>query len=179
MKFNIILAVDDKNGLGKNNELAWKLSSDMKYFKEITTKTQDLSKFNAVIMGKKTWKSIPSKFRPLNDRINCVLTRNIKNDDIGSKLDDFVLYFNSFEHCLSELESKENLENIFVIGGANLYNQILDNPMLDKIYITKIKGNYNCDVFFDGIPEGFIVESYTDWRIENNIEYSFWIYKRK
>ncbi len=179
MKFNIILAVDDKNWLWKNNELAWKLSSDMKYFKEITTKTQDLSKFNAVIMWKKTWKSIPSKFRPLNDRINCVLTRNIKNDDIWSKLDDFVLYFNSFEHCLSELESKENLENIFVIGWANLYNQILDNPMLDKIYITKIKWNYNCDVFFDWIPEWFIVESYTDWRIENNIEYSFWIYKRK
>lgn len=179
MKFSIILAVDDKNGIWKNNFLAWKLSSDMKYFKEITTKTSDLAKMNAVIMWRKTRESIPSKFRPLNDRVNCILTRQIKNDDIWSPIDDFVLYFNSFIHCLSELESKENVENVFVIWWANLYNQVLTNTMLDKIYITKVKWDYNCDVFFDWIPEGFEVESYTDSEIENGIEYSFWVYKRK
>jgi dihydrofolate reductase len=54
----------------------------MKNFKQITTKTTDLAKMNAVIMGRKTWESIPSKYRPLSDRINCILTRQIKNDDI-------------------------------------------------------------------------------------------------
>ena len=178
MKFSIILAVDSKNGIWKDNSLAWKLSTDMKNFKQITTKTTDLAKMNAVIMGRKTWESIPSKYRPLSDRINCILTRQIKNDDIWSPIDDFVLYFNSFIHCLSELESKENVENIFVIGWANLYNQVLDNPMLDKIYLTKVKWDYDCDVFFDGIPNNFIVESYTEYEKENNIEYSFWVYKR-
>jgi len=178
MKYSIILAVDDKNGIWKDNSLAWKVSADMKYFKNITSNTQDLAKVNAVIMWRKTWESIPSKYRPLHDRINCILTRNIKNDSIWSKIDDFVLYFNSLIHCLSELESKENVENIFVIWWANLYNQVLDDPMLDKIYITKVKWDYYCDVFFDWVPEGFVVESYTDTEEENWVEYSFWVYKK-
>ena len=178
MKFSIILAVDDKNWLWKNNDLAWKISADLKYFKNITSSTTDLAKMNAIVMWRKTRESIPSKYRPLPQRLNCILTRGIKNDDIGSPIDDFVLYFNSLERCLSELESKENVENIFIIGWANLYNQVLDNPMLDKIYLTKVKWDYDCDVFFDGVPDNFIVESYTDWEIENDIEYSFWTYKK-
>ena len=179
MKFSIILAVDEKNWIWKDNSLAWKFSADMKYFKDITTKTTDLAKMNAVVMWRKTRESIPWKYRPLSDRINCILTRQIEKDDIWSKIDDFVLYFNSIEHCLVELEAKENVENAFIIGWGNLYNQVLNNPMLDKIYLTKIKWDYGCDVFFDWIPKDFIVESYTDFEIENGIEYSFWIYKKK
>ena len=178
MKFSIILAVDEKNWLWKNNDLAWKISADLKYFKEITTKTTDLAKLNAVIMWRKTRESIPSKYRPLPERINCILSRKIKNDDIGSPIDDFVLYFHSLEYCLSELESKENVENIFIIGWANLYNQVLDNPMLDKIYLTKVKWDFGCDVFFDWVSDNFKVESYTDLEEENGIEYNFWVYKK-
>ncbi len=178
MKFSIILAVDEKNWIWKDNNLAWKISADMKYFKDITSKTTDLAEMNAVVMWRKTRESIPSKYRPLSQRLNCILSRAIKNDDIGSPIDDFVLYFNSIERCLSELESKENVENIFIIGWANLYNQVLDNPMLDKIYLTKVKWDYDCDVFFEGVPDNFIVESYTDWEVENGIKYSFWVYKK-
>ena len=178
MKFSIILAVDEKNWLWKNNDLAWRISADLKHFKEITTKTTDLAKLNAVVMWRKTRESIPSKYRPLSERINCILSRKIKNDDIGSPIDDFVLYFHSLEYCLSELESKENVENIFIIGWANLYNQVLDNPMLDKIYLTKVKWDFDCDVFFDWVPDNFKVESYTDPEEENGIEYSFWVYKK-
>lgn len=178
MKFNLILAVDEKNWLWKNNDLAWKIWADMKYFKDITTKTTDLAKLNAVIMWRKTRESIPSKFRPLPDRINCILTRQISKDDTYSPIDDFVLYYNSLDRCLSDLESKENIDNIFVIWWANLYNQVLDNPMLDKIYLTKVKWDFWCDVFFNWVPEKFIVESYTDYENENGIEYSFWVYKK-
>ena len=180
MKFSIILAVDEKNGIWKNNDLAWDIPSDRKYFKKMTSTTQDLAKMNAVVMWRKTRESIPKRYRPMSNRVSCILTRKIKNDDIWSPIDDFVLYFNSLEHCLSELESKENVENIFIIGWAQLYNQVLDNPMLDKIYLTKIKWDFNCDVFFDWVPEDkFMAESYSDTEIENNIEYSFWVYKRK
>ena len=178
MKFNMILAVDEKNWIWKSWDLAWNLPSDLKYFKKITSDTQDLAKMNAVIMWYNTWKSIPSKYRPLSDRINCILRKELTKDDIWSKIDDFVLYFNSFEHCLSELESKPNVENIFVIGWAMLYNYAIKNDLLDKIYITKVSWGYNCDVFFDWIPDNFIVESYTDPEIENGIEYSFWVYKK-
>lgn len=178
IKFNLVLAVDDNNWIWASWDLAWNLPSDLKYFKNITTKTTDLAKHNAVIMWKNTWNSIPSKFKPLSQRINCVLSHDLKSSDIGSKIDDFVLYFNSFEHCISELESKDNIENIFVIWWAMLYNYVLWSELLDKIYITRVKWDFNCDVFFDWIPENFVLESYTDYEEENWTEYSFQVYKK-
>ena len=169
MKINLIVATDEKGWIGKAWELAWKIPWDMKYFKRITSDGMDLAKHNAVIMWRKTRESIPNKFRPLSDRINCILTKQIKRNDIWSKIDDFVLYFNSIEHCLSELESKDNVEEIFIIGWANIYNQVLQNDMLDKIYLTKVKWDFECDVFLDKIPDNFKVESYTDPEIENGI----------
>ena len=178
MKFNIILATDSKNWIWKDNNLAWKISEDLKYFKQITENTQDLAKLNAVIMGRKTWESIPSKFRPLPNRINCILSRSLKYEDTNSKIDNYVLHFNDFEHCLEELEKKENVENIFLIGWASLYNQFINHPKLDKIYLTKVEWDYNCDVFFDWVQDNFVVESYTDTKDENWVKFSFWIYKR-
>jgi len=174
----MILAVDDKNGIGKSWDLAWYLPSDLKKFKKITSQTQDLAKMNAVVMWKNTWKSLPSKYRPLPDRINCILSSDLKNDDIWSKIDDFVLYFNSLEHCISELESKENVENIFIIWWAQLYNYALKSDLLEKIYITRVKWDFKCDVFFEWVPKSFILESYTDYETENDIEYTFQVYKR-
>ena len=178
MKINLIVATDEKNGIWKAWILPWKLSNDMRYFKKITSETTDLSKHNAVIMWRNTRLSIPGKFRPLEDRINCILTRNIKKDDIWSKIDDFVIYFNSIEHCLMELKSKENVENIFIIGWANIYNQFLNNDLIDSIYITKIKWDFNCDVFLDEIDNKFVLDSTSESMTENNIEYNFCKYKK-
>lgn len=181
MKINLILAVDDKNWLWKNNSLAWNIPSDLKYFKEKTSTTKDLAKLNAVIMWRKTWESIPAKFKPLSDRINCIITKSIETNDIWSKIDDFTLYFNSITHCLSELESKENLEEIFVIWWASLYNDFIKWELLnfvEKIYITKVKWDFNCDVFFDWIPENFKVEKYSEEKEENWYIFSFWEYKK-
>ena len=83
-KFHIILAVDEKLGLGKDNDLAWKISTDMKHFKNITSDTEDLAKHNALIMWRKTWESIPAKYRPLPDRVNYILSRSIKDESIDS-----------------------------------------------------------------------------------------------
>lgn len=179
MKIHIILASDEKNGIGKNGALAWNISTDMKYFKKITSETEDLAKLNAVVMGRNTWKSIPKKYRPLPERVNCILTRSIETNDTDAKIDDFVLYFNSLEICLSELQKKENIENIFIIGGASLYNQMLKEGKIEKIYLTKINGNYDCDVFFDGVPDDFSVESYTETQKEWEYEFSFWVYRKK
>jgi dihydrofolate reductase len=178
-KFSIILAVDDKNWLWKNNDLAWRLKWDMKFFKDVTSKTQDLAKHNAVIMWRKTWDSIPQKFRPLPQRINCVLTRKIHTESSPSQIDDFVLYFNSLDHCLDELNTKDNIEEIFIIWWSQLYNQVLDHPDLEKIFITQVQWDYDCDVFFDWIPDNFTLESKTDITEENTIKYNFNIYTRK
>ena len=177
--FSLVLAVDEKNWLGKNNDLAWRISADMKYFKKVTNTTEDLAKHNAVIMWRKTWESIPQKYRPLPGRINCILSRSIKDESKNSQIDDFVVYFNSVESCLSEIDSKDNIENIFVIGWANIYNQLLNHPRLEKIYLTQVFWDYDCDVFFDWVPDNFIVESYTDREKEKWIEFEWFVYKKK
>ena len=131
-------------------------------------------------MWRKTWESIPSKFRPLSDRINCIITKSVKTNDIGSKIDNFTLYFNSLTKCLSELETKENLENIFIIGWASLYNDFVRWDLVDfvdKIYLTKVKWDFDCDVFFDWIPKNFKVEEYSEEMEENWFKFSFWTYK--
>lgn len=177
-KFSIILAIDEKNWLWKWGDLAWKIPWDMKYFRETTSKIDDLAKYNAVVMWRKTWESIPSKFRPLPDRINCILSRTLKYEDMHSKIDNFVLHFKDFDNCLTELSERENVENIFVIGWANIYNQVLNHPNLEKIYITKVLWNFNCDVFFDWVPSDFHIKSYTDEEEENGVKYRFEVWGR-
>lgn len=177
-RFSIVVAVDSKNWIWKNNELVWDLPKDRKYFKEVTTKNEDLWKLNAVIMWKNTWESIPSKFKPLSDRINCILSSKIKQNSKNSKVDDFVLYFDSLDSCLSELETKSNLDKIFIIWWANLYNQVLDNQLLEKIYITRVKWDFWCDVFFDWIPEYFDKIEESQELEENWIRFVFEVYRR-
>jgi len=113
-KVALILAVDEKNGIGKNNDLAWRIKADMLYFKDITTATQNENKQNAVIMGRKTWESIPEKFRPLPKRKNIVLSRQYFDETLS---------FTSIESALAELEKDDEVENIFIIGGAQIYNE--------------------------------------------------------
>jgi len=178
-KFSHILAMDEKNWIGKNNDLAWRIPADMKYFKKMTASTKDFSKRNAVIMWRKTWESIPEKYRPLPYRINCVLSRSIKDESTDSKKGDMVLYFNSVESCLEELEKKEDVEQIFILGGANIYNQLLDHPRLEKIYLTQVFWDYDCDVFFDGVPDSFVLSERTERNTENEIEFEWQVYKKK
>ncbi len=75
-----IVACTRDGGIGKEGRLPWKLSGDMAYFKRVTLDTEDVpGARNAVIMGRKTWESIPKSFRPLADRLNVVLSRNPKS----------------------------------------------------------------------------------------------------
>ena len=73
--FQLVVAAAKNMGIGKEGGLPWSLPGDMAYFKDLTSRTRDAAKQNAVIMGRRTWESIPAKFRPLKGRINVVLTR--------------------------------------------------------------------------------------------------------
>ncbi len=179
MRLSIILAVDSYFWIWKNNKLPWNISSDMKYFKEITSKTKDLAKHNAVIMWRKTWESIPSKFRPLKNRINCILSKSLKVESINSKIDDFILYFNSLESCINEIKNKENLENVFVIWWAKLYNQVINSPLLERIYLTRVFWNFHCDVFFEKIPNDFEIQSVSELKEENWIRFNFQVWEKE
>lgn len=167
MIFNIIVAYDQNRGIGKNNMLPWQLPEDMKRFAKLT-KGESADKQNAVIMGRKTWESIPEKFRPLPGRINVVLSRQVEYN-----LPNGVLHFSSLNDALSALEN-EQINQIFLIGGSSLYAEGLQHPQCKNIFVTEIKGTFECDTFFPALPDTFSVIEKTDFMTsEKNIEYRF------
>ena len=132
---NIIAAITDNNALGKDNKLLFRLKKDMAHFKNITTD-------NVVIMGRKTYESI-GKILP--NRVNIVLSRNMKSNE------DFYT-FDSIEKAIEW--SKENYpqKEIFIIGGASVYDKALKDDIVDKLYMTKIKQTVeDADAFFPEI----------------------------
>ncbi len=165
------MAFDSQYGIGKNGQLAWNLPLDIKHFKEITTAVTDPSKKNAVIMGRKTWESLPSKFRPLPGRVNLVLSREGRIDlPVG------VLCSKSMDEALNQLSSI--VENIFVIGGAQIYAQAIDHPLCQKLYVTHVKGEYGCDAFFPPISRQFFPISSSEVYQEAGISFQFSDYLR-
>ncbi|MDD3375560.1 MAG: dihydrofolate reductase [Candidatus Omnitrophica bacterium] len=151
--FDIIVALDQENGIGRDGALPWALSPDLQYFKKITTTTEDPSKINAVIMGRKTWESIPEKFRPLSNRLNVVLTRNRE-----FVLPKEVMLAGSLEFAfqeLSKLDFQDRIEKIFVVGGASIYAQALEKETCRTIYMTRIFSDFSCDTFFPSIDDKF------------------------
>ncbi len=159
---SIIVAVSDDLGIGKDNELLWHLPEDMKRFKKMTLG-------NTVIMGKKTWESLPK--RPLPGRKNIVLT-DIPNEHIDGSITSY-----SIEDALSKCEEGEN---IFVIGGGTVYRQFM--PICDRLYITHVHKKTPADIYFPEIdPAQWEIserEEHTDKAIEQ-IPYTYIIYDRR
>ena len=169
--FDIVVAMDLNSGIGKNGFLPWNIPGDLRHFKDITSRPHSVLKKNAVIMGRKTWDSLPEKFRPLPGRVNLVLTRNKKiNFPPG------VLKSENLDSALMILGSTKYLglvENTFVIGGAKVFEEAIKHPRCRKIYITQIESQFECDVFFPPIPAHFQEISQSSHFIENSHEYFF------
>ena len=128
--FSIIVALNEKNGIGLNNEIPWKCPEDLRFFKQMTEN-------NIVVMGRKTWESLPH--RPLKNRINLVLSRNKMEH-----LPENTYHFDSLEKALSY---ENGNKKIFVIGGSEIYVQA-SKLKCDKIYLTRIFNNSECDKYF-------------------------------
>jgi dihydrofolate reductase len=132
---SLIAAVSENNCIGKKNALPWYLPEDLKHFKQITSGY-------TVLMGRKTWESIPAKFRPLPNRKNIVITAQMD----FSVPNDVEVY-----HTISEaLEAHKN-EQIFIIGGGNIYIQTIN--LADTLYITHVHQTVDGDVFFPKIDK--------------------------
>ena len=171
-KFSIIVAFDSQYGIGKNGQLPWGLPSDLKHFKEITTATASPAKKNAVIMGRKTWESLPEKFRPLPGRVNVVLSK------VGcSSFPPDVLRSQSLEDALDQLSSLD-IENIFVIGGAQIFAIALRHPLCHRLFVTHVQGEFGCDAFFPPISKDFFPISASEGQQEAGISFQFSDYLR-
>lgn len=156
--FSIIVATDQNRGISKDGKMPWPHNkADMKHFAEITTATIDPNKHNAVIMGRKTWESLP-KNEALVSRVNIVLKRE---GTIEAKPDNPVYTFNTLDEALTLLSQDKNIENIFVIGGQDIYELAINDPRCEHIYVTEFKKDFGpCDRFFPAIPTWFkLVES--------------------
>ena len=167
---SLIVAVAQNNAIGRNNELLWHISEDLKYFKATTTG-------HPVIMGRKTYESIG---RPLPGRRNIVVTRGempvqeIKNPQTTS-----FEVSNNLEQVVADAKSSEN--EFFVMGGGQLYKQTFADA--DRLYITKIYADAEgADTFFPEVKED-------EWEVlqqgerltdaENNIDFQFVVYQRR
>jgi len=159
---SIIVAVSDNLGIGKDNDLLWHIPEDLKRFKKLTMG-------KTLIMGKKTWESLPRK--PLPGRKNIVLT------DIPEECIDCSVTAYSIEDALNKC-SKD--EEIFIIGGGSVYRQFM--PLADRLYITHVHKKSSADVYFPKID-------LRKWKViereecisedDKRIPYTYVIYERK
>jgi dihydrofolate reductase len=159
---SIIVAVSDDWGIGKDNELLWNISEDLKRFKRLTLG-------NTVIMGKKTWESLPR--RPLPGRTNIVLTDDPKEVIEGS------LTAYSIEDALNKCEKEKE---IFVIGGGSVYRQFM--AVADRLYITHVHKKAPADVYFPEIdPNIWKVLEKEEFKTPGDtiIPYTYVIYGRR
>jgi dihydrofolate reductase len=131
MIVSLIAAVSKNRVIGKNNDLPWKLPDDMKYF-------MDTTRQHAVIMGRKNFDSLPPKYKPLRDRLNIVVTRH------KEALKDFDV--RAVGSIAEAFEQAPQSEEVFVIGGAEIFSQTLARA--DRLYITEIDAVVDGDVYF-------------------------------
>lgn len=139
MSISIIVACDPRGVIGKENKLPWRLPEDLKLFRERTLG-------HAIIMGRKTWDSLPKK--PLDGRANVVLTRNFYEAPKDKNLGPFYCgSLMSALKCIGNLEIYKDKE-IFIIGGSTVYETALKSDIVDKIIMSKTNDTYDGDVYF-------------------------------
>ena len=154
---SIIVAIDLNGGIGNNNELLFHVKEDMRRFKELTTN-------HKVIMGRKTFESLPNGALP--NRTNIVLSRSKMGLD--EELDICYMYI-----VMVLEEYRDSNEEVFIIGGGEIYSQLL--PYCNKIYLTIGFGEFEADTFFNFNKD--------EWEIDGlstmHNTFAFYNYKRK
>jgi dihydrofolate reductase len=159
MDLTIIVAISENNVIGKDNKIPWHISEDLKRFKRLTLNRN-------VIMGRKTYESIPEVFRPLKQRKNIVLSDTLHKQD-------GIYVARTIGEAIGFIDG----ENPYVIGGAEIYKLFL--PLSNKLEITRVHKNFEGDAFFPYV-------NWMEWKStkidsnksENGLSYSFLTYEK-
>ncbi len=161
---NMIVAVDRNWGIGRDNGLLASVPGDMAFFRKMTTN-------KVVVMGRKTLESMPGS-KGLRNRINYVLT---SNKDFAA---EGCIIVNSEEELFAELDKYES-DEVFLIGGASLYNKYYDR--CEKLYVTKLLADLDADTYIVNLDEDerYIIAEESELKEENGISYKFCTYVRK
>ncbi len=171
MKINLIACINQVNALGKNNVLLYHISSDLANFKRLT-----LGK--VIIMGKNTYESLPKK--PLPNRTTIIIC-NEEDYTPSAETNDDVFIVDSIEAALNTAETL-NVEEVFVVGGASIYKQFMEQDLVDKMFITLVNDETEGDVEFPQIDSTKWVIRYLSDAMKaaskGKLTYNFIIYER-
>ena len=167
--------MDSNSGIGLDGKLPWNFPSDMNNFKYNTSD-------HIVLMGRKTWESIPSKFRPLPKRRNVIISETMYWDKSDNVNENIEIYPSLNDAILSEFLKFPDIKQ-FIIGGTRLINEGLTNINCQTLILTKIKNDYKCDVHIDNdLLNTFIANStIVDIKhiVDNDVELEIIEYKKK
>ncbi|MBN8548990.1 MAG: dihydrofolate reductase [Deltaproteobacteria bacterium] len=164
VKIIAIVAMDESRVIGIAGGLPWKLPEDMKRFAALTSG-------HTVVMGRKTYESLPEKFRPLPKRLNVVFTRKVESFPVCSSVEAWTNPEDFFKACRgASIALPSNL--VWVIGGAEIYAASM--PFWDELYLTRVSSKHNGDAYFPPFEEDF-----EQVEVEQRVGYSFERFVRK
>lgn len=169
------------NGIGLKGDMPWpRIPKELKHFADVTTskdplaysigdyamksclfssgltaqtQPQGLAKVNAVVMGRNTWDSLPAKFRPLPGRLNLVLSRTLST--VGTDENGMLEVSSSLEDALASLSVNPKVNEIFIIGGAQIYEEALKHEACKLVILTRIGKAFEADTFMPRIEETY------------------------
>lgn len=162
MKISIIVAIDDKLGIGSISKtgLLWYIKADFAHFKTITLG-------HPIIMGRKTHESIG---RTLPGRANIIITRDSGYVATGC------LVVHSLAEAINLAKTKDDLE-IFIIGGGEIFAQALSQNLVDRLYLTKVAGDYQADIFFPSYSQFSKIVSQEE-KQEDQYKFTFYVLEK-
>ena len=180
MNFSIVVATGKNGEIGSKGKLLWSIPSDLKHFKEITTSSKNIKGVDIVIMGRKTYESLPTYPDTLPNRLSLVLTSNAEFLEKNEYCED-VIFFENIEETLKAIEECEEpleLDNeYFIIGGGAIYKQFL--PLCNKIYLTEVDQEFpEADTYFKYNKGEFEVVEESEEKEENGFKFKFKTLKR-
>lgn len=163
-KISIIVAATRDLVIGNNNDMPWHLPTDLKNFKKIT-------EGGFVIMGRKCWESIPEKFRPLSNRHNIVVSRDVNYEAEGATV------INDLETILRVFKLDKENDKVFVIGGSEIYKTAF--KYADELYFTQIFNTIEGDTKLEGLVfnDWMLIET-SPMMVENEVSFRFTKFER-
>lgn len=145
---NIIAAIDSKRGLGKNNDLLFRIPADFERMKRLTLG-------HPIIMGRKTFESIGY---PLSNRTNIVITRNSSLHHILIYDVENLIVCGSLDEAIEIAKKSPGSEEIIIFGGGQVFKEAIEKGLVDRLYLTIVKGDFGADTFFPDYSEFKLVK---------------------
>lgn len=166
MNIILIAAIGQRNEIGRDSDLVWRMPGDL-------SRVKDLTMGHPIIMGRKTYESFPQKFRPLAGRTNIVLT----SKDLHSDHDNLI-YVSSVQEALREASASQGSDQCYIFGGAQVYRAFL--PYATTLELTVIEAREKgADTYFPQWERGYFQETSRESFLDHDPVYHFVRYEKK